>query len=110
MPTTRGNPIRCPECNRLGSNDVTINHLCKACVSKKTCTQCGEPAFGYIEKSPLHSWYCKYHYVEQMKRFTEEIEHIFTDKLADNSFTNSDEFVPETDEVALVKDKYGYER
>jgi len=45
-----------------------------------------------------------------MKRFTEEIEHIFTDKLADNSFTNSDEFVPETDEVALVKDKYGYER
>lgn len=103
-------PIRCPDCNRLGSNDADIRHLCKACLAKKICVQCGEPAYKYLERSPYHSWYCKFHYERKLQEFTDEPLHILRDTFAgDSAYTKQDVIVSESDEVGLIKSEYGYE-
>lgn len=105
------NPIRCPECNRLGSNDASINHLCKACLAKKKCVQCGEPAYKYLERSPYHSWYCEHHYNRKMEDFNVEPQHILRDNfIENNAYTKTDNPIPDSDHVGLVKETYGLER
>ena len=77
------------------------------------CTQCGEPAYKYLEMDTpsTHSWYCEIHYDLRVAEPDEEFEHIIRgESIKDNVFTTTDEFIPETDEVGLISDKYGLER
>lgn len=104
-------PIRCPECNRIGSRDEGVRHLCKSCLAKKKCIQCGEPAYRYLERSPYHSWYCKYHYERKLEEFGQEPEHIVRDYfIKENPYTKTDNPIPVADQVGLVKETYGLER
>jgi hypothetical protein len=85
--------------------------MCKACLAKQICVQCGEPAFKYLERSPYHSFYCEFHFLRKLEDTNEEPQHIMRDHfIEDNAYTKTDAPVPESDNVELIKDKYGYER
>ena len=85
--------------------------MCSACVAKQTCVQCGKEAFKYLERSPYHSWYCEFHYYRKLEDLQDEPPHIMRDHfIENNAYTKTDDPIPKSDKVGLVKDKYGYDR
>ena len=102
---------RCPECNRLGTKNADIKYLCRSCLSKKRCVQCGEQATKYLEKGPYHSWYCDFHYYSKVEELDEGSRYILRKGYKDeNPYTKQDEPVPGVKIVKLVKEKYDLEK